>query len=371
MEERKKLFEKIKKIYKKEGKVVIQAATGSGKTQITLNLIKDTTKETHILTPTTDIAKGWKDEIERWKMQHLLPYLKIYCYQSLHKNMKHGIDYVMDEAHRITYNRLSYLKAYLTPETKIIALSATIAKDKREILRELGLRAEHYVNFNTDQAVKAGFIVDYQMIVYTIPLGTEKRADLPRFKYPISETKAYEWLTSSINIAKRNMDWNKVSFLSIWRKQLLAGLPSKEIVAKEIIKRFPKDKRNLVFAANIKQSDRLCKYSYHSKSDKELLENYRKGNFNVLSSVGKLIEGINAPCDSLLKLGVDAKERNLIQVLGRSLRKDPNNPDKKAVAVVLVAENTQEEVWMRNTTANFKNLLIKKWEEKKKQNTTA
>ena len=164
------------------------------------------------------------------------------------------------------------------------------------------------------------------------------------------------FLDRKITEMQRLQQWDKVNFFAIWRKQVLSALRSKESAAKFFIRRLPKDKKTLIFAANIEQSDRLCENSYHSKSDQTILEQFRNNEIMTMSSVAKIREGINAPCDIILRLGVDSKEKNLVQTIGRALRLDPDDPNKEATAIVLVAEGTQEERWLEASIGSFNNV---------------
>lgn len=359
---RENVYKEAVSLLERDNRIGLELTTGTGKTKIALDLINESGEEWDICCPTTDIVQSWYDEIDKWGLQHLKSKLRVYCYQSLHKYISHdrGINFCLDEAHNITDKRRDFLLLGLKPHSKLIALSATIDYEKRGLLAEIGVRPDSYIRVKTDDAVKAGIITDYEMYVYKVELENTP-VMLPRFKKPISEKSAYNFLTRAINKARGEGKWDTVTFMSIWRKQLLSGLKSKEKVAEVFINRVPEDRRALIFAANIEQSDRLCENSYHSKSDKDLLERFNRDEFNIMSSVAKIREGINAKADIIIKTSIDSKEKNLAQELGRGLRLNPNKPDKKAIAIILVAEGTQEEVWMENSTESFKNLKIKRW----------
>lgn len=351
------LSKKAEKILDDKGRVVLEFATGVGKTYQALKLIERDGGNWDIVVPTLAILKGWQEEIHKFGMQDLITKVRIYTYQSLHKNASNDdINYCLDECHNVTEKRLDYLIKNVSKDSKIIGLSATVSFERKDLLRDLGINSKNYIKFDTDDAVDAGIVVDYTLWVYKVPIDNKKAVLLPRFKSPMTENKAYAFLSSKINTAKASQNWAQLNFFSIWRKQLISGFHSKEEAAKFFIKRLPSDKKALIFAGNIDQSDRLCEHSYHSKGDQDLLERFKNDEIKVMSSVAKIREGVNAPCDIVIKLGVDSKEKNLVQTIGRALRLNPDDPNKKATAVLIISEATQEEKWLADSIANFKNV---------------
>ena len=362
METREKLGKQAQELFDSKGRICLEYSTGVGKTKAALDLIDKDGGEWDICTPTVAISKGWLEEIEKFGMQHLKPKLRIYCYQSLHKYISHdrGINFCLDEGHNITEKRRDFILLGIKPHNKVIALSATVDAEKKGLLEEIGIGRDSYLKFNTDKAVKAGIVTDYEMYAYTVPLGGVPEK-LPRFTNPISEKQAYAFLSKKVREAQQKQDWKSMQFFAIWRKQLLSGLISKEKVAVYLIGRLPKDKKSLIFAASIEQSDRLCENSYHSKGEQDVLDRFKDDEIMMMSSVAKIREGVNVQADIIIKTGIDSKEKNMVQTLGRALRLNPNEPNKKAIAVILIAEGTQEEVWLGNSTQSFKNLKVRKW----------
>lgn len=364
MDVREKIKEEAESLFDRKGRIVLELSTGSGKTKQALDLIDRDGGDWDIVVPTTVLIKNWEDEIIKFNLTHLKSRLRVFCYASLPKYMSHdrGINFCFDEVHNLTPKRLESVLLGIKSHNKIIGLSATVDEEKKQLLDELGVTRDSYIKFSTDDAVAAGIVTDYELWVYKIPLSDKVR-ELPRFKNPMSEKRAYGFLSTKVNEFKNKQDWKGMQFWALWRKQFVSGVMSKEKVAVELIKRLPKNKRALIFATNIEQSDRLCENSFHSKSSDDILDSFNDGEFNVLSSIGRLREGINTQADIIIKLGIDSKEKNMVQILGRSLRLDPKEPNKKAIAVVLISEDTQEEKWAEESFKSFKNKTVKRWKQ--------
>ncbi|MDX1628283.1 MAG: hypothetical protein R3345_06260 [Fulvivirga sp.] len=352
-----KLLNKAKEGLKKYQRVGLEFATGTGKTYAALQMILDDDDLWDIVVPTTPLISGWWEEIEKFGLtDKIKDRVNIYCYDSLHKYppVFHTVNYIFDEGHRISDNKAKLVEEYLSEESKIIVLSATINERKRKILRRLGVNK--YLEFNIDMAVEADIVPDYELWVYKIPLTDEVYVH-PRFKKALSEKSVVAIINKNIGKYKKEGKWDKLEFWNIWLKQVLSNLRSKERAMQYFISRVPKEKKTLIFAANIEQAERLCPNSYHSESkDDSVFQKFLNDEINQLSSVGKIREGINCKCDIVLMLKADKSKRNIVQQIGRSLRKT-DNEEKKAIAVLMVAEGTKEEEWFDDYRDQFKNVI--------------
>lgn len=65
--------------------------------------------------------------------------------------------------------------------------------------------------------------------------------------------------------------------------------------------------------------------------------------------------------DQALVIQVDSKERNLVQRIGRIVRKRYDNPDFKARIVILVALLTADENWFKEAIKDFETSRIKEY----------
>ncbi len=153
-EARDALYGEVASLFKEKNRIVVEAATGTGKTKIALDLIDEEDLSWSVICPTQSIVEAWEEEIVKHGKEHLRERLDIYCYASLHKYIDNrGTNYVLDECHRVTENRLQYIKGNLKSHNKIIGLSATVDFEKKELLSGLGIYRGSYHKFSTDDAV--------------------------------------------------------------------------------------------------------------------------------------------------------------------------------------------------------------------------
>lgn len=93
--------------------------------------------------------------------------------------------------------------------------------------------------------------------------------------------------------AKRNA-W-RLELLNRDRNIFLNNLDSAVTLTKDLIENVLKnpDAKVLVFAGSIEQAERISKYTYHSKSDKDYLTDFNNGKIRVVIVVGKIDRGVN------------------------------------------------------------------------------
>ncbi len=108
------------------------------------------------------------------------------------------------------------------------------------------------------------------------------------------------------------------------------------------------DKRGIVYVLSIKIAQKLSEElnkenfivkDYHSKIEQKIknkiLKDFKTGKVNLLIAVRTLREGYNDNIQYIIDGQDHRKEQDMKQMLGRSLRKDPLNPEKKAIVFVV------------------------------------
>ena len=127
------------------------------------------------------------------------------------------------------------------------------------------------------------------------------------------------------------------------RMKALMEYETKEKYAKHLLNYV--DDKCIVFCNTTEQADRICSNSYHSKNkdSKNNLEKFKRGDFNCISTIHQLSEGVNIPN---LKYGIImhsySNERKTRQKLGRLLRL---NPDQQSVIHILAYKDTVDTEW--------------------------
>lgn len=218
----------------------------------------------------------------------------------------------------------------------------------------------------TDEAVDLGLISDFEVFVLKFFLdavnkniagGTKKKPKLT------TEKAEYSRVTKLMQFAvmKKN-DGMKFAAISK-RMQLLYNLPSKLRLAKLCLENMSKEpRRTLILCGSIAQANELCEHVCHSESGPEALERFQAGEIDIIAAVKQLNEGKNLHnLEQELIIQVDSQERNLVQRIGRAVRKKLGRPDFKARIVVLVAANTADEKWYKSAIAEFNSTRIKEF----------
>ena len=125
-----------------------------------------------VVAPKKSIFKSWVEDAKKFELAYLLEYITFSTYLSLKKQ---DLDYdgiYLDEVHSLLPSHETWLDAY---KGKILGLTGTSPKyglsDKAMLIEKYCPSVYEYL---IDDAVEDGIINDYQIIVHTIPLSSEK-----------------------------------------------------------------------------------------------------------------------------------------------------------------------------------------------------
>ena len=324
--------------------------TGVGKTLVGLNYIeRNSTPLMKILVvaPKKAIFQSWKDDAEKFDMQHLLDRIVFSTYLSLNKKDPKDFDIVcLDECHSLLDSHRGFLQLY---KGKVLGLSGTPPRYKDS---EKGRLVQEFCpvvyTFKADQAIENGILNDYQIVVHQINLSTEKDylVKMSNKQFMTDEDSNYVYWSRRIDVGSGNMH-----MLRVMRMKAMMEYPSKEKYAKKLMDSI--DNKCILFANTQSQADKLCSYSYHSnnKDSEENLQMFKDGEITKLSTVLQLNEGVNIPN---LKQGIImhayGNERKASQRIGRLLRL---NPDDKAIVHILCYVGTVDEKWVTDALEGF------------------
>lgn len=342
-------------------------ATGVGKTRTAILCIKklrilEGFNNGLLVVPTEEMRDvDWPDEFAKWNCS--IDGIKTICYASLAAEDLNKYDFIVyDECHRLTLHNLQKLYYFKGPR---LGLTATFPNSAFPEDQEIILMMEELLppvhTVKTDDAVDLGLISDFEVMVIqfyldnvnkNIPSGTKKK---PRMA---TEKGHYGYLTKMMQIAViKKLEGLKFAAISK-RTQFIYNLPSKMRLAKECLERLvtPENpRRTLVLCGSIEQAEEICKENvFHSRSLPEALEKFQRKEIDILGAVKALNEGKNLiDLEQELILQVDSQERNLVQRIGRAVRKRPGKPDFKARIVILVALLTADEKWFKSAIKRF------------------
>lgn len=344
--------------------VLLTWATGCGKTKQAIDKISSL-RQGRVLICTAEVAhiQNWRREFQKWGFNNPLVEVEVICYASLKKYRDTSWDIlVLDECHHIATDiRVDCLETIKAGS--VIALSATVDNDTRYALSELfGDFCEFKITMS--QAIEWDILPKPRINViplrlsltgnsqtYTITRGSAKKRkhftceSKDRWEYIKNKTKYPD-----LELTVRCSEWAKYSYLcerfdylkkryiatkneaikNMWlhcgseRKRFLAERKTR--YAKEVIDRFLKGRRHIVFCGDILQADMLGgSNAIHSKKDmpQSLISDFNSGKTNSLYAVGMLQEGQNLPdIEKGMIIQLDGNERGFVQKLGRILRSE-------------------------------------------------
>lgn len=374
-----------------DNNVLLSWATGTGKS---LAAIKIATKITdlkwYIVCKETTHIENWINEFKKHKIDY--SNFEIFCYDSLHKYSDTKANIILDEVHCITELRVSLLKKIHF--SKMIALSATVPDEKKEILQTLVSFKEYHISLS--EAINTGIVPVPKIYIVDIFLNNSEPTETHILKKGLKDKRQivtcnfkerykvfkeykdvelhikctqkerYDLLVSEIEYYKLQhfklkKQWTEFNWLQagLKRKKFLSEI--KTNAAREILKQLDK-KRLICFTGSIEQCNELGeKYAIHSKSDidsNSLIDQFNKQKINKLFAVKMLREGINLEkIDSSIIIQLDNQLLSFIQMLGRCIR------GLLPECYILVVRNTQDEVYLNTALTGFDNKYLYKFDK--------
>lgn len=379
----------IKAWAKANGRATIVAATGVGKTFISMRIIdklKQSNPNLHtiVLVPTTTLQEQWISELDE---RGLLLNTEVFVMMGASK--KHYVCdlLVLDECHRVNSEVLS-ANLVNTQYKYILGLTATFERldGRHEILAKYAPVCD---TITMEDALFNGWVAKYKDYVVVIDVP-----DIDTYNNYNSEfNKAYEFFNWDFSkamsmvgkdsfrnrweyakeLAPHNYEHQKEMFKSVTyyatsfmrnmqnRKKFVQNHPKKLEVAQEIIK-WRNDKKIVTFSANVKMAESFKNgYVYTGKEGKKknriTLEEFSKLSSGCLHSCKMAIEGLNLPDLTVgIMLGIDSSKTKAVQSLGRICRLSKGKLG--AEFFTLVINNTVETKWMQNAKADSKIEII-------------
>lgn len=319
---------------------------GSGKTLIGLQHMENEYNQNArflVVAPAIAIFQSWIDDANKFNLSYLLKHITFSTYLSINKHNPDDYDVVyLDECHNLLYTHKPFLDAF---KNKIIGLTGTPPRYKNS---EKGEMVHTYCpivyKYITDTAIDDGIINDYKIFVHKLNLSTSKTFKVKTKNngfFMTSEVANYIFWSTKID---NTNDIKQKQQFRIMRMRALMGYDTKEIYTKLLLTKIKN--KCIVFCNTTEQADKICKYSHHSKNDKDNknLNLFKEGKIDKLSCVQQLNEGQNIPG---LKSGVImhsfSNERKSQQKLGRLLRLIPEDT---ATLHILMYKNTIDETWV-------------------------
>lgn len=378
-------------IISKEGNnLIIELPTGTGKTKIAIDKVKEWNKDEApdstllIVVPRNVLKQTWKEELEKWwpDCKLLIHYT---TYVSLPK-CKGTWDYcIMDEGHHLSERCREALCDFNIAHSLIC--SATIGKQLKDELKEIFDGLNTYKK-NLRDVIENNILPDPKVYLVPLELNNTTMSEVifrnPKLKgRVITCTWAERWkyfhqktnpvkiyctekqyisdLDSQIDYWKRkysrtNSPIAKNKWLRLCSERLKWLSSRKENVV-SAIQQVLSEYRTLTFCNNIEQTKKLGKYCINSKNkySKTYLESFNKGRINHITACNVLNEGVNlVNCQVGIYANLNSSETIIKQRTGRLLR-HPN-----PVIVIPYFKDTRDEELVSKMLENYNmDLVIK------------
>ena len=251
--------------------------------------------------------------------------------------------FVFDEVHGAGSNTfVENLSGRLSPYRYRLGLSATPEREYDEagndfLLNEIG---EVIFEFTLQDAIKKGILCEFNYIPLPYVLTEEeklkKRKIIAAFNAkkeggePVDEKDMFTQLALVNKTAVNKLE--EFENLISQRPELL----QKCIIFVQTMEYGAKLQEILV-----RYSDKY--HTYYADDEKINLENFAAGKIDCLLTCKKISEGIDiSSVTSIILFSSDRSRLVTTQRIGRALRLDKNNPEKKATVVDFVIEDSEE-----------------------------
>jgi superfamily II DNA or RNA helicase len=308
-----------------------------------------------VAAPTQAILDSWPQEAHKFGLAHLLDHIEFTTYRSLGKALAAGTyqKLYLDECHALKDSHEPGLKAHAAKKRSILGLTGTPpAQAHSEKGRLVAAYCPIIVDYTTDEAVLAGLLNDYRLVVHRLPLRTARDYVLTTksgSQFTTSERENYYYWSK--RLANAAQDQLPVETLRILRMQALMNYPSKGHYMRYLADQ--QTEKVLLFTCNQQQAEAQAEHTYHSKNkhSQANLDLFNAGDIQRLACVAQLSEGISIPN---LRVGIIwhafGNERKAAQRIGRLLRL---NPDQTATVHLLLYQDTVDEQWVAQALESF------------------
>lgn len=359
--------------------LLLQIATGYGKTRLALDLVKHLLeneykgRETSLLIVVSQRTHKitWKEEIKKWGGIEVNT-LKMDCYQSLKNHCGKHYDFIIcDEIHHLKSDlRLGYFEQISFDYA--FGLSATIPFKFISYLRYQYKAL--LVSCDIAEAIEDNVLPIPQILLLPLALDDTKNTETweinPKAKGPVIHAEykdRWQYKNKKVHAILKCTPKQKLSeynALILWEKN--KAMRSKAMEFKwlrhcgerlewlaymkndliyKILRKLDKS-RTITFCKTIEQSELLGKYCIHSKNKYSdiIYEDFNKKKINHITAVNILNENANlVDCKYAIFSNYSSSDIVSFQRLGRALR------HKSPVIILPYYENTREQEIIENT----------------------
>ncbi len=359
----------------------ILAYTGFGKGHMVTGIIKRYRVKYSDIVIIVVPTRPLKEEFEKIVLENFLLNVKVYTREGyLAQHVKKVGLFIVDELHTVCVESAEMF-ATIIPDTVydyFFGFSATLEDKHKDFLKKNDILIKYTVN--KIDAHRLRLLPEHTIYNIGVDLTTQEQrryqdnhrpfTTLSQLFQQASEDNSFQVAmicctkddmihtvkgkkrpareVKQIVARKLNMEINEVvSMAFAWKKHMnnlgdiVDNAVRKKILVEEILEKFDHLK-TILFCASIEQAEQYAKehannmICYHSKSKRRgtLLKAFLDGFMRKIASVEALDMGVD---DAKIELGLNIKYTStalqMVQRIGRVIRKDVDRPDKKAIFV--------------------------------------
>lgn len=325
----------------KNQRATIALAVGMGKTKCAIEIIKTFRKHNEnckiLFSGARQIyINNFKDELRNWNCEE--KNITFICNKSL-KNYNDKFDLIIiDEMHKEQDLILDNCRRLININPKVAVLGLTGTPSNTHPIHQYFPICYSYLINN---AIDNSILNEFNMVVIKYKMTQEERS-IYNYHYNNYQTAPKSYTAYPPELSRL--------------KQYLNNLPSKVELTNQIISSKFNDKKLLIYAGSIEQSELFSFPQYNSsmdkKSKKRIYDDFYSSKDGKLVNVGILKESVSIPNLKYgFVLGIDSSASSKEQLIGRFCRLVVN---EKSYIYFIVAEGTIEEKWVLNGMEKFR-----------------
>lgn len=366
----------------KSNVLLLEAATGTGKTKTSIDLVNWLSKATYkthkpkmlLLVAKIVHKQTWKDEFRKWG--GINAEVTMECYESLQKHTGEHFDIIVaDEVHHIgSEKRMEELKSL--HYGYIIGLSATIPRQLKQFFR-YNYHAQ-IVSCDIIEAIDSEVLPEPTILLFPLKVENTKLSeilelhtkapgpvvqceykDLYKYKFKNIHVRCRCTQEQKLREMDRMIDWYKQKAMSnpnmkqTWLYfcgQRLEYLSNLKIPWVKLILHHLRNERTITFCKTIYQTEVLGKNCIHSqnKNSSKIYNDFNDKLIDHITAVNILNENANlVDCKYAIFDNLSSSDIVVYQRLGRSLR------HKNPVIIMPYYEKTREQELIEKLSENF------------------
>lgn len=346
---------------------IIEIPTGTGKTFIAIDILKNSDAKTIlIIVNTIHLKNQWVSILTKERiLQDKSKIIVVATIQSAYKYEGTIWDLLIgDEAHHI-FSPLWINLLKNNKFKKILLLTATLERDDKRHLLASEFNFKIINNLSYNDGIKEKLISKFEVKNIAVNLNEHEKNQYDKISDFITKNFSqfnYNYLNVKSQI-KNNVIAQELMRCFVKRKFLLNSAFNKLDAVINILEKNTYNKcliynEYIDFANSLSihlENNYFDNKLYHSKikNKENILKDFKDSKFKILIAVKALDEGLDVPsCDMGIIVSSSSQPRQTIQRIGRILRYQEN---KTAKIFNLYVERTKEEQWLKNRMSSIMN----------------